>query len=69
MSNPAITTELTATNFFERLAGMRFTYRTIISDGMIEVIGRGPTPEASHEEAQTQWEFAHLASNTAVMFP
>ena len=69
MSNPEITTELTPTNFFERLAGMRFAYRTTITDGMTEVVGRGATPEASHEEAQTQWDFAHLASNAAVMFP
>ena len=69
MQHPAITTELTPTNFFERLAGMRFAYRTTITDGAVEVVGRGSTPEASHEEAQTQSEFAQLVSNTATMFP
>ena len=59
MRNPEITTELTTTNFSERLAEMRFAYRTTITDGVIEVVGRGATPEVSHEEAQTQCDFAH----------
>jgi hypothetical protein len=34
---------------------MRFVYATTIADDVCEVVGRGPTPEASHEAAQTQW--------------
>ena len=37
-----------------------------MTDGDIEVVGR-PTPEASHEAAHMQLEFAQLAS--AVMYP
>ena len=48
MQNPEITTKLIPTNFFERFAGMRFAYRTTITDGDIEVNGRGPTPQDAH---------------------
>jgi hypothetical protein len=50
---------------------MRFVYATTIADDVCEVVGRGPTPEASHEAAQTQWELAQLCDhgNTAAMFP
>jgi hypothetical protein len=47
---------------------MRVVYATTISDGALEVVGRGPTPEVSHEAAHTQWEFAQLA-DAAVMYP
>jgi hypothetical protein len=60
--------KLTPPNLFERFAGMGFAYETTITDGEIEVVGRGPTPEASHEAAHMQLEFAQLAS-AAVMFP
>jgi hypothetical protein len=53
--------KLTPPNLFERFAGMGFAYE-------IEVVGRGPTPEASHEAAHMQLEFAQVAS-AAVMFP
>jgi hypothetical protein len=70
-NTPEIKTELTPPNVFERLAGMRFVYATTIADDVCEVVGRGPTPEASHEAAQTQWELAQLCDhgNTAAMFP
>jgi len=38
--------KLTPPNLFERFAGMGFAYETTITDGEIEVIGRGPTPES-----------------------
>ena len=53
-------------NLFERFAGI-VVYATTISDGALEVVGRGPTPEVSHEAAHTQWEFAQLA-DAAVMY-
>jgi hypothetical protein len=68
MQNPEITTELTPTNFFERVAGVRFAYRTTITDGDIEVTGRGPTPEDSHEAAQLEWDLSRPISSM-VMFP
>jgi|GEM_PF-2122975 hypothetical protein len=55
-------------NLFERFAGMDLAYETTITDGVLEVIGRGPTPEASHGAAQMQWDLAQLAS-PAVMYP
>ncbi len=58
--------KLTPPNLFERLAGMCFAYESTITDGEIEVVGRGPTPEASHEAAHMQLEFAQLQS--AVMY-
>jgi hypothetical protein len=66
-----IKTGLTPPNIFERLAGMRFVYATTISDDVREVVGRGPTPEASHEAAQMQWELARLCDygSSAAMFP
>jgi hypothetical protein len=51
-----------------RFAGIRVVYATIITDGTLEVIGRGPTPESAHEAAHTQWEYARFAE-TAVMYP
>ena len=68
MQNPEITTKLIPTNFFERFAGMRFAYRTTITDGDIEVNGRGPTPQDAHEAAQLEWELAHPITNL-VMYP
>jgi hypothetical protein len=46
---------------------MGFANETTITDGEIEVVGRCATPEASHEAAHMQLEFAQLAS--AVMYP
>lgn len=59
--------QLTSPHLFERLAGMRCAYEATITDGVLKVVGRGPTPEASHEAAHMQLEFAQLAS--AVMYP
>jgi hypothetical protein len=70
MRNIEITTQLSPPNLFERLAGMRYACETRISDGELEVVGRGPTPEASHEAAQLQWDLAQLFDyNSAVMCP
>lgn len=60
--------QLTPPNLFERLAGVRCAYETTITDGELEVVGRGRTPKASHEAAHVQLEFARFAS-AAVMFP
>jgi hypothetical protein len=68
MRTPDIKTRLTPPNLFERLAGMRFVYATTITDGVREFVGRGSTPEGSHEAAQMQWELAQLAG-AAVMYP
>ena len=71
MRNPEIKTQLTPPNLFEKLAGMRHVYKTTIGDGVSEVVGRGPTPEASHEAAQLQWDLAQLCDyrNSAAMYP
>jgi hypothetical protein len=73
MRNPEITTQLMPPNLLEKLAGMRHAYETTIGDGVseVEVIGRGPTPEASHEAAQAEWELAQLFDygNSAAMYP
>jgi hypothetical protein len=44
---------------------MRHVYETTINDGVNKiddgvnkVVGRGPSPEASHEAAQAEWELA-----------
>ena len=65
MRTPEITTQLTPANFFEKFAGMRHVYETTIDDGVNKiddgvnkVVGRGPSPEASHEAAQAEWELA-----------
>ena len=68
MKTPAITTQLISASMFERFAGMRFAYKTTMSDDATEVVGRGPTPEASHEAAQDLWHTARLG-RSAVMFP
>jgi hypothetical protein len=68
MRTPEIKTELTPPNLFERLAGMRFVYATTLTDGVREFVGRGATPEGSHEAAQMQWELAQLAG-APVMYP
>jgi hypothetical protein len=68
MQNPEITTQLTPPTLFERFAGMGFAYVTTITDGVLEVTGRGPRPEDAHEAAQLEWELAHQ-TNSAVMFP
>ncbi|MGB6438432.1 MAG: hypothetical protein WBE89_03675 [Methyloceanibacter sp.] len=71
MRNPEINTKLTTSNSLEKLAGMHHAYETTIDDGVSEVVGRGPTPEASHEAAQAEWELAQLFDygNSAAMFP
>jgi len=71
MHTPEIKTQLTPPNFFEKLAGMRHAYETTIGDGVSEVVGRGPTPEASHEAAQANWDLAQLFDygNSAAMYP
>jgi hypothetical protein len=71
MHAPEIKTHLTPPNVFEKLAGMRHVYKTTIGDGVSEVVGRGPTPEASHEAAQAAWELEQLFDygNSAAMFP
>jgi hypothetical protein len=50
---------------------MHHAYKTTIGDGVSEVVGRGPTPEASHEAAQLQWDLAQLCDyrNSAAMYP
>jgi hypothetical protein len=58
MRTPEITMQLTPANFLEKFAGMRHVYETTIDDGVNKVVGRGPSPEASHEAAQTEWELA-----------
>jgi len=68
MRNFEIRMELASPNLFERFAGMRAVYATTITDRTLEVVGRGPTPESSHEAAHTQWELAQLAE-AAVMYP
>jgi hypothetical protein len=60
--------QLTPPNLFERFAGVRCAYETKITDGEFEVVGRGPTPEASHKAAHMKWEFVQLAA-AAVMYP
>ena len=60
--------ELISPNLLERFAGIRVVYATTITDGTLEVIGRGPTPESAHEAAHTQSEYARFAE-TAVMYP
>jgi len=60
---------LSPANLFERFAGMSFAYETTITDGAFEVVGRGPTPEASHEAAHMRWELAEISYNSAVMYP
>ena len=71
MRTPEINTQLTQPSLFEKLAGMHHAYKTTIGDGVSEVVGRGPTPEASHEAAQAAWELEQLFDygNTAVMYP
>jgi hypothetical protein len=71
MRNPEINTQLTPPNLLEKLAGMRHAYETTIGDGVSEVVGRGPTPESSHEAAQAEWELAQLFDygNSAAMYP
>ena len=58
MRTREIKTQLIPPNLFERLVGMRFIYATTITDGVSEVIGRGPTPEASREAAHLWWDLA-----------
>src|SRR6516162_2709884 len=41
--------QLTPPNLFERFAGVRCGFETTITDWQLEVVGRGPTPEAAHE--------------------
>ena len=71
MRTPEIKTQLTPPNHFEKLAGMHHAYETTIGDGVSEVVGRGPTPEVSHEAARAQWELAQLFDygNSAAMYP
>jgi hypothetical protein len=60
---------LSPANLLERFAGLSFAYETTITDGAFEVVGRGPTPEASREAALVRWELAEISYNTAVMYP
>jgi hypothetical protein len=71
MRTHEIKTQLTPPNRFEKLAGVRHAYETTIGDGVSEVVGRGPTPEASHEAQQAEWELAQLFDygNSAAMCP
>ena len=71
MRNTEIKTQLTPPNLVEKHAGVRHAYETTICDGVSEVVGRGPTPEASHEAAQAEWELAQLFDygNSAAMYP
>jgi hypothetical protein len=70
MRTPEIKTQLTPPNLFEKLAGMRHAYETMIGDGVSEVVGRGPTPEASHEAAQAEWDLAQPCDfNSTTMYP
>ena len=41
--------------WFDRLKLWRHAYQTKISDSRGEVIGRGPTPEASRDAAEWRW--------------
>jgi hypothetical protein len=67
---PEIKTQLTPLNLLEKLAGMRHAYETTIGDGVSKVVGRGPTPEASHEAAQAEWDLAQLCDfNSTAMYP
>jgi hypothetical protein len=49
---------------------MRHAYETTIDDGVSKLLGAG-RPEASHEAAQAEWEFAQLFdySNSAAIYP
>ena len=67
MRSVEIRMELASPNLL-RLVGIRVVYATTITDGTLEVIGRGPTPESSHEAAHTKWEYAQFAE-AAVMYP
>ena len=55
--------QLTSPNLIERFVGMHLIYATTISDGELEVVGRGPTPESSHEAAHMKWAFAQLVAS------
>lgn len=48
---------------------MRHAYETTIGDGVSEVVGRGPTPEASHEAAQAEWDLAQLCDFSSPCIP
>ena len=48
--------QLTPPNLFERFAGVRCGFETMITDGQLELVGRGPTPEASHEAAHIGYD-------------
>ena len=67
MKTLEIITQLISASVFERFAGMRFAYKTTISDGTTEVVGRGPTPEQSHEAAQELWESANFSACAAML--
>ena len=68
MKTLEVITQLISASVFERFAGMRIAYKTTISDGNTEVVGRGATPEQSHEAAQDLWELANFSASAA-MFP
>jgi len=55
--------QLTAPNLIERFVGMHLIYATTISDGELKVVGRGPTPESSHEAAHMKWALAQLVAS------
>jgi hypothetical protein len=55
---------------FDKLKRWQRAYETRMADGRREVIGRGPTPEASQEAAQRRWNVGEpAADNSAVMYP
>jgi hypothetical protein len=70
MQKPQIETWQTRVNLLDRLAGRERAYVTKISDGLREAIGRGATPEASLDAAQTRLELIEpFTTGSAVMYP
>ena len=46
----------TRRSFIDKLRGWKVAYETKMAEGHREVVGRGPTPEASQEAAQRRWD-------------
>ena len=53
--DPQVETRRVRRTWREKLSLWRRAYETTVSDGPREVIGRGPTREASQEDAERQW--------------
>ena len=53
--DPQVETRRAHRTWREKLLLWARAYETKISDGPREVIGRGPTHEASQEDAERQW--------------